>query len=63
MRGWELHPVEGDLGFKRLAVLDFSSVEAARGFHASPVYAPLPKLRRESAASDIVLAEGWTPPT
>ena len=63
MRGGELHPVEGDLGLKRLVVLEFPSMQAARGFYASPEYAPLLKLRQEAARSDIVLVEGWTPPS
>ena len=43
-------------------ILEFPSMEAARRFCASPEYAPLLRLRQESAASDIVLVEGWTPP-
>ena len=62
MRGGQPHPVEGDLGLKRLVVLGFPSLEAARRFYNSPEYAPLLRLRQESAASDIVLVEGWTPP-
>ncbi len=62
VRGGELHPVEGDLGLKRLVVLEFPSLEAARRFYGSPEYAPLLRLRQESAASDSVLVEGWAPP-
>jgi uncharacterized protein (DUF1330 family) len=62
VRGGELHRVEGDLGLKRLVILEFPSAEAARRFYDSPEYAPLLKLRQESAASDIVLVEGWSPP-
>ncbi len=62
VRGGELHPVEGDFGLKRLVVLEFPSVEAAQRFYDSPEYAPLLKLRQEAARSDVVLAEGWTPP-
>ena len=62
VRGGELHPVEGDLGLKRLVILEFPSLEAARRFYGSPEYAPLLRLRQDSAASDIVLVEGWTPP-
>ena len=57
-----MHPIEGDLGLKRLVVLEFPSVEAARRFYASPEYAPLLKLRQEAARSGIVLVEGSTPP-
>ena len=63
VRGGEFHRLEGDLGLKRLVVLEVPSMEAARGFYSSPEYAPLLKLRQEGAASDIVLVEGWTPPS
>jgi uncharacterized protein (DUF1330 family) len=56
------HPIEGDFGLKRLAILEFPSVGAPPRFCASPEYAPLLKLRQEAARSDIVLVEGWTPP-
>jgi uncharacterized protein (DUF1330 family) len=62
VRGGEAHPVEGDLGLKRLVILEFPSMEAARRFYDSPDYAPLLRLRQEAAASDIVLVEGWTLP-
>ena len=62
VRGGELHPVEGDFGLKRLVVLEFPSMEAARRFYDSPEYAPLLKLRQEAARSDIALVEGWAPP-
>ena len=62
VRGGELHPVEGDFGLKRLVILELPSLEAARGFYASPEYAPLLRLQQGSADSDIVLVEGWAPP-
>ncbi len=62
VRGGELHAIEGDLGLKRLVVLEFPSMEAARRFYDSPDYAPLLQLRLDSTASDLVLVEGWTPP-
>ena len=62
VRGGELHPMEGDLGVKRFVILEFPSMEAARRFYGSPEYAPLLRLRRECAASDIVLVEGRAPP-
>lgn len=62
VRGGELHPIEGDLGLKRLVVLEFPSMEAARRFYDSPEYAPLLRLRLDSTTSDMVLVEGWAPP-
>lgn len=61
VRGGEVHPKEGDFGLKRLVVLEFPSMEAARRFYDSPDYAPLLQLRLDSAASDVVLVEGWAP--
>ncbi len=34
VRGGELHPIEGDFGLKRLVILEFPSMEAARGFYS-----------------------------
>ena len=62
VHGGELPPLEGDLGVKRLGILESPSMEAARRFNTSTEYVPLLRLRRESAASDIVPDEGWTPP-
>ena len=62
MRPGEVHPAEGDLGLNRLVVPGFSPMADQRRFYASPEYAPLLRLRQESAASDMVPVEGWTPP-
>lgn len=61
VRGGEIHPVEGDLGLKRLVVLEFPSMEAVRRFYESPDYAPLLQLRSDSTASNVVLVEGLAP--
>jgi uncharacterized protein (DUF1330 family) len=55
----ELHAVGGDLRLKRLVILEFPSVEAARRLYGSPKYASALRLRQETARSDIVLVEGW----
>ncbi len=62
VRGGEVHALEGDLGLKRLVVLEFPSLEIARRFYDSEEYAPLLRLRAESTASAVVLVEGWAPP-
>jgi uncharacterized protein (DUF1330 family) len=54
--------MEGEFELKRLIILEFPSMEAARAFYESPEYAPLLKLRLESAPSKMVLVEGWVPP-
>lgn len=57
-----LHPMESDFELKRLVIIEFPSMEAARAFYESPEYAPLLKLRLESAPSKMVLVEGWVAP-
>ena len=59
IRGAPLDHVEGKLPFKRLVVLEFPSVEAARGFYNSPEYQPVKKLRTDSATSDIAIVDGY----
>ncbi len=62
VRGGELHALEGALPLKRLVILEFPSIEAARGFYAAPEYQPLLALRLASTRSDLVLVEGYLPP-
>ena len=59
IRGAKLDHVEGKLPFKRLVVLEFPSVEAVRRFYDSPEYAPVKKLRMDSARSDIAIVDGY----
>jgi uncharacterized protein (DUF1330 family) len=59
VRGGAVHPVEGDLGVDRLVVIEFPSMEAARRFYDSPEYAPLLKLRLETARSQVAFVEGY----
>lgn len=60
VRGGAIEPVEGDLLWKRLVVLEFPSYEAAQRFYHSKEYAPLIALRSGAAKCDIVLAEGYS---
>jgi uncharacterized protein (DUF1330 family) len=61
VRGGAIHPAEGDLGVDRLVVIEFPSLETARQFYDSPEYAPLLKLRLETARSQVAFAEGYAP--
>ena len=47
---------------KRLVVIEFPTLDAARAFYDSAEYAPVLALRLASAASDIVLVEGYQAP-
>jgi uncharacterized protein (DUF1330 family) len=59
VRGGTIEPVEGEVRWKRVVVLEFPSYEAARRFYHSKEYAPLIALRAGAAKSDIVLVEGY----
>jgi uncharacterized protein (DUF1330 family) len=62
VRGGELHVVEGAPGWRRLVVLEFPTLAAARGFYDSADYAPLRALRLASTRSEMVMVEGHAPP-
>jgi uncharacterized protein (DUF1330 family) len=59
IRGAPVEHVEGRLAVKRLVVLEFPSLDAARRFYDSPEYQPVKKLRTDSATSDIAFVEGY----
>lgn len=59
VRGAELEQAEGRLPFNRLVVLEFPSVSDAKRFYNSPEYAPVLKLRLDSATSDLAFVEGY----
>jgi uncharacterized protein (DUF1330 family) len=59
VRAGEVHPLEGELGLARLVVIEFPSLEAARGFYDSKEYAPLLKLRKETSHSKLAIVEGY----
>ncbi|HVL71585.1 MAG TPA: DUF1330 domain-containing protein [Beijerinckiaceae bacterium] len=59
VRGGAVENKEGDLGLKRLVVLEFPDMAAARAFYDSPEYAPVLKMREEAATSSLALVEGY----
>ncbi len=59
IRGGEVDTLEGHLGLKRLIVLEFPSVEAARAFYESPEYQPVKAVRLQSTTSDVALVVGY----
>lgn len=61
VRGGDLHVVEGAPDWKRLVVLEFPSLAAARAFYASADYAPLLALRLATTNSEMVMVEGLPP--
>ena len=58
-RAGVLHPLEGDLGIKRMIIVEFESMDAARQFYDSAEYAPLLKLRKETTRSHVAFVEGY----
>jgi len=58
VRGGKHEVLEGGWNPNRLVVLEFESAAAAKKFWDSDDYAPVKKMRHESAQSNIVLVEG-----
>ena len=50
--------MEGEPGLNRVVMLEFPTMEAARGFYDSADYAPLLALRRAASTAHIALVEG-----
>lgn len=61
VRGGALETLEGSAPHRRLVILEFPSMDAARGFYHSADYAPVLQRRLSSATADVVLVEGWSP--
>jgi uncharacterized protein (DUF1330 family) len=61
VRGGALETLEGAQQRRRLVIIEFPSMDAARGFYHGAEYAPVLQRRLESATSDVVLVEGLPP--
>jgi uncharacterized protein (DUF1330 family) len=57
-RGGELAVLEGDWQPKRLVVLEFEDLDAAKRFYASPVYQEAKRLREGAAKLNMVAVQG-----
>jgi uncharacterized protein (DUF1330 family) len=57
-RGGATTTLEGSWAPTRFVILEFPTVEAARGWWNSPEYAPAKALRQSCAETDMVLVEG-----
>jgi uncharacterized protein (DUF1330 family) len=60
VRGGELAVLEGDWNPKRLVLLEFEDLKAAKRFYASPVYQDAKRLREGAANLKMVAVEGIT---
>ena len=58
VRGGPFEILEGDWTPKRLVLLEFPSIEAAREFYDSDEYRPLKEIRLKATNSNLVLVEG-----
>ena len=58
VRGGPFEILEGDWTPKRLVVLEFPTIEAAREFYDSEEYRPLKEIRLKATKSNLVIVEG-----
>ena len=58
VRGVEGETTEGDWIPKRLVILEFESMEKAKGWYNSPEYRPLKELRIKASKCKVVFTEG-----
>jgi len=58
VRGGKVESLEGGWSPKRVAMLEFPSMEQALKWYRSPEYAPLIKLRQKAAKSKLTVVEG-----
>lgn len=58
VRGGRAETLEGEAPLRRLVILEFETMEAAKAFWHSAEYAPLKALRQEASDSDVVVVEG-----
>jgi uncharacterized protein (DUF1330 family) len=58
VRGGKVESLEGGWSPKRIAVVEFPSMEQALKFYRSPEYAPLVKIRQKASRGKLVIVEG-----
>jgi uncharacterized protein (DUF1330 family) len=58
VRGGETDVREGDWHPRRLVIIEFPSMEKAKGWYASPEYAQPLAMRKRSSKSKIVFVQG-----
>ena len=58
IRGGKVETLEGTWAPKRFVVVEFPSVEQAKAWWNSEIYAPAKKLRNETASSQMIVVEG-----
>ena len=57
-RGGRHEILEGDYEPKRVVIIEFPDLDAAKGWYESDDYAPLRELRRSASTTDTFVVEG-----
>lgn len=57
-RGGVTETLEGDWNPKRLVIMEFESVDQAKSWWNSDIYAPVKKMRQAYAITNMVITEG-----
>jgi uncharacterized protein (DUF1330 family) len=58
VRGGEMDLLEGEWDTRRIVVMEFPDMAAARGWYESDDYAPLKALRQSASSTNIILVDG-----
>lgn len=58
VRGGRVEPLEGGWSPKRIAVVEFPSMEQALKFYRSPEYEPLLRIRQKASRGKLIIVEG-----
>jgi len=58
VRGGKVESLEGGWSPKRMAVVEFPSMEQALKFYRSPEYAPLVEIRQKASKGKLIIVEG-----
>ena len=58
VRGGEMEVLEGDWDTRRIVLIEFPHMAAARGWYESEDYAPLKALRQSASDTNIILIDG-----
>jgi uncharacterized protein (DUF1330 family) len=58
VRGGKVESLEGGWSPKRMAVVEFPSMDQALKFYRSPEYAPLLKIRQKASKGKLIIVEG-----
>ncbi len=58
VRGGKSEILEGEWELHRFVMIEFPSIEAAKGWYESPEYQRLKEIRQRTAHTDMILVEG-----